>query len=239
MVFSVHIPDGVKLLIKQGQHADFTTPLYEIAKQEDFDIQIAQKLGVPPNTIFRYLKKFVGEEIKKGDTLATKKTFFSTKKIQSDAEGLIKEINHSYGSLRISASSTVKNQTKAFFKGEITEINDGTIRIKVKEGISYPIKKTNGQFGGAVFYVTRTTENALSAETCNMKIVVAESITPYTLSKCEALGVIGIILLQNPISEISLPVAQMKMIEDMKEIMKRRFSCCAVDEESGTITFYD
>ncbi len=239
MVFSIHVPDGIKLLIKSGQNVNFDTPLYETATQEDFDIQVARKLGVPPNTIFRYLKKFVGEDIKKGEILAVKKTFFTTKKIQSDSDGMIKEINHTFGSLRITASSTVKNRIKAYFKGEITEIKNGAIHVKIKEGQSYPLKKASESFGGETVYVAKTNENMLSEETCETKVAVAESLSSYTLSKLEALGTKGIISLQNLEITTTLPIAQIKMIDDMNEILKQKFSCCTVDHKSSTITFYN
>ena len=99
MQFSVKIPEGSELLIKSGQNVDFETPFIKTNQAAQLKISLAKKLSIPQDKIFRHLQKFVGEPIVKGDVLATKKNFLSTKKVTAPVDGVIKEIDHVEGFL--------------------------------------------------------------------------------------------------------------------------------------------
>ncbi len=73
MNLSFSLPQNSTCLLKVGQKVDFETPFFAGRKSEDVTILIAEKMGIPPAKIFTYLKKFVGDTVKKGDILAAKK----------------------------------------------------------------------------------------------------------------------------------------------------------------------
>ncbi|MDO8741813.1 MAG: hypothetical protein Q7J11_01565, partial [Candidatus Roizmanbacteria bacterium] len=99
MLISVPISTADHCLLKEGQQVDFDTPFLEKKVEEEINISIAKNLGVSPQKIFHYLKKFVGESIEKNETIAINKGIFTSKKIVSKYAGQIKEINHSDGSI--------------------------------------------------------------------------------------------------------------------------------------------
>src|SRR4030065_1627239 len=108
MLITIPFSSSDRCLLKEGQMVDFETPFLQKKVEEEINIAIAKNLNVPPQKIFHYLKKFVGESIEKNETIASNKGLFTTKKVISKHSGLIKEINHSDGSITISSKNEVQ-----------------------------------------------------------------------------------------------------------------------------------
>lgn len=238
MVLTIHVPEHAKILIKPGQKVDFNIPFYEILGVSDYEIPLSKKLEVKPDKIFHYLKKFVGEDVKKGEILAVKKTLFSTHKVLSENDGKIKEINHDIGLIIISVKNDEANKVKTYFKGEVTEIKNREIHLKVENAKTFSLKKLSGEFGGEVFYLNSDKVPEIISANLEKKYVVTSLVTSYLESKVEALGIAGYITLHKLPEGTSLPYAQLKEIEDEKTIMKEKFPYCVTDTKSSTITFY-
>lgn len=236
MILTVQIPDSTHVLVKVGDAIDFDMPLLEIPSKSDNSISFAQKLGVEPSKIFRYLKKFVGEDVKKGDVLAIKKGLFASITIKSDYEGKIKEIDHSQGNIVITSKGK-KNTVNSYVIGEVVEIKDKKISIKVKEGKEYDLKKNERDFGGEAFYFKHPSVDLLDNEV-SKKILITESISSYNQSKIEALGIAGYVTLMKLPEETELPNCQLKTIEELKEIMKHIYPYCYIDSKSCKIILY-
>lgn len=228
MTITIHVPEGSRVIIKNGDSVDFGTPLFDTPSQYNHSVPIAQKLGVAASKIFNHLKKFVGEDVKKGDVIAIKKGLFSSIKIKSDYEGKIKEIDHSLGTVIITSKGK-KNTINSQIKGEAAEIKDKKISIKIKEGKEYDLKKGTADFGGKVWSSDQDAEG---------KIFVAESISSYNQSKMEALGIAGYVTLLRLPDETDLPSAQIKTIGELKEIEKHIYPYCYIDSSSSKIIFY-
>ncbi len=236
MILIIQVPEGSHILIKIGDTIDFGIPLFEAPSKSDHLIPFAQKLGVEPSKIFRYLKKFVGEDVKKGDVLAVKKGLFSSIKIESDYDGKIKEIDHSQGNIMLTTKGK-KNTVNSQATGEAIEIKDKKILIEIKEGKEYDLKKTNADFGGKVLYFKDPSMN-LSGNEVSGKILVTESISSYNQSKMEALGVMGYVALMKLPEETDLPFCQIKTIEELSSIMKHIYPYCFINSSSSKIIFY-
>ena len=114
MTIELKIPFSVHLLVKEDQLVDFKTPFFEFKTKKDINISVAKKLSIKPDKIFRYLKKLVGETIEKGEIIAEKKTFLSSKKIVSSHSGLIKEINHDLGEITLEINEKDEDTTLLF-----------------------------------------------------------------------------------------------------------------------------
>jgi len=69
-------PKTVSVFLKKGQEVDFDTPFLDTEENVNIQIPIANSLNISPSKIFNFLKKFVGENIKKGDIIAVKRDFF-------------------------------------------------------------------------------------------------------------------------------------------------------------------
>lgn len=237
MIISVSIPPGSQIKVKAGEQIDLKTTLFESTANADHSVAIAQKLGVPASKIFRYLKKFVGEEVKKDEVLAVKKGLLSTKRIVSDYEGKIKEIDHSEGQLIITAKGK-KNTVYAQIVGEVAELKKNEIIIKVQEGKGFNLKKASNDFGGETFYWKGLESGSISNLEIADKVLVAEAVSSYAQSKMEALDIVGYVLLNKLPEETALPFCQIKTIEELSSIMKHIYPYCYVDSKLGKIIFY-
>ncbi|MDO8609803.1 MAG: hypothetical protein Q7R95_04595 [bacterium] len=238
MNISIPIPSDAKCLLKNGQTVNFETPFYENSSSEDIKIHIAKKLGIKPAVIFRYVKKYVGEQVKKGELLGIKKNLFTTSKVISEYEGMIKEIDHNDGSILISSRQGQIQKTNCYFIGEIIEINKNAINLKVKSFKEFTIKPTTINFGGETAYISNDKQESIVSSQINNRILVIDSISSYIQSKVEALGVIGFITLTKLNENSSLPMVQLKQIEDFKKINDLQHPYCIVDIKSSKIYFY-
>ncbi|MFN4212826.1 MAG: hypothetical protein ACK4FL_02580 [Microgenomates group bacterium] len=237
MQITISYPLSFNCLLKSGQNVDFNTFYLEKNITCDIEIPIAEKLGVKPVHIFRYLKKYVGEKIEKGEILALRKGLFTTSKIVSDNQGVIKEIDHHRGIVVISQIQEKTKAVKAFFKGEVLEVKKGSILLKVNKGEKFPVKTSTDNFGGEIFYL-KDPSLALSTAHLSGKILFTESVNGYLQSKTEALGATGFVLLTKLPQATDLQFAQIKNIDDFKKILKLNFPYCLITKENSTIYFY-
>ncbi len=223
-------------LLKEGQTVDFETPFLQKKVEEEINISIAKNLNVSPQKIFHYLKKFVGESIEKNETIAINKGIFTTKRIISKYSGLIKEINHSEGSITILSKTETENTVNSYFKGKVNKIKKNELSIEVNKGEQFPAKNISQNFGGKTFY---SEENShFNSENVFNSIVVCEDITSYYKAKAEALGCCGFLSLSKLTEESGISYAQFKNISDYKKIIKTKFTYCTILNSSSTIYFY-
>lgn len=239
MQFTIHFPETAQCILKGGQDVDFNAPFLRNSIQEDNSFSVSQKLHVPPEKIFHYMKKFVGDSIHKGDILALKKGMITTQKLVSEYDGVLKEINHTDGTIVISQSKDTKDTVLTTFKGHVVEVERNKVVIKVKSGKEYELKKTSGDFGGPVFYIEHPDQTSVSSQDVNQKIVVTEKLNEYLETKLEAVGVTGFVSLTKMGDNVSVADAQIKTIEDFHKIMKEHFTYCFIDAASSRIIFYN
>lgn len=236
MILSIPIPEKGKLLIKVGQSVDFNTSLYEEQIAHEVKIIISDKIHVPSQKIFQYLKKVVGETVQKGEILAEKKSLLSATRYKSEWEGILKEINHIDGSILIEVATSNAFVKKAFFSGEIAKIEKGEVQLKVNKMRECEGKEITNLFGGKVFYLRKDVE--INEESIQTAIVVAESISGYTQIKMEALGARGFITLRSLSEETDIPQVLFKTIKDYEENIKNPFPYCIVYPLGSKIVFY-
>lgn len=237
MQIRISYPLSQNCLLKQGQKVDFNTPYLEKKVFFEVEIPVAKKLEISGDHIFRYLKKFIGENISKGEVLACKKGIFRDRKIISDYDGIVKEINHEKGCIIISAKEEKTDTIKAYFKGEVLEIKKGEVLLKVKKGKEFPLKSSKSNFGGEVFYLEEKDFYLVSDQLLN-KILVSRQISSYLQIKLETLGITGFVLLKQLPERSQLNFAQLKNIDDIKKIRELNLPYCLVNKENGTIFFY-
>lgn len=241
MIITLRLPFEGKTNLKAGDRVDFDKPLFQEKQNQETKFLLAEKLGVPPNRIFHHLKKFVGDDIKRGEVLAEKKSFLDNKKVLSDIEGILKEINHNEGYVLVDIKSNETKTKNCFFKGEIEGVEKKVIRLKVGSYKEFPIKETiniQDEFvGWPVYYLTEKPKEFIE-EDVEGKVIACSKIVSYHQVKLEALGVAGFISLGH-LSEITnLPFIQLKNIEDMKTILKIQLPYCIIDRKESKIILY-
>lgn len=235
MIVNIAIPKNSKCLLKKGQEVDFNTPFLDTEENVNIQIPIANSLNISPSKIFNFLKKFVGENIKKGDIIAVKKGFFSSYKVICEHDGVIQEINHNEGIIIIQSEDGPKNKIPAYFKGEIQDIKNNIIHLKVKSANEFDITKSNNNFGGKTTY--SKSDNILLSSEIQNKILIAENLTDYDISKAEALGIKGIASTDNLCENSEVLCAQIQK-KDIEKIFDLKLPYCFIDKERSKIVFY-
>ncbi len=240
MEIFIPIINDDKCILTKGQNVDFDTPFLEQKAVSDVKISVSSKLQISPDKIFKYLKKFVGDEVKKGDLLAEKKTLLSRRSVKSDLSGRVREINHFEGNLIISANDSKPRQVPAYFKGEVGEILSNGIKLKVKDVKDFELKNSSKTIGGKCIYIkSRDSTLAMNVDFSTDKILVIGSISPYLQRKAEVLGIKALITLKSISIDPHVPQAQIKDDHDFAKILTLSLPYCFVDKQSSRIYFYN
>ncbi len=236
MIINYQIPDNTECLVKEGDKIDFQTALFEKKYAKEETLNIAQILNINPQNIFRHLKKLVGEKVEKDEVIAIKKGLFTTKKLKSPYEGVIKEINHYQGILLIEVTSENKKQIFSPFKGTVEKVKANQLAIKLNKAVEFEIKKTQTDFGGKVFYLQENQD--FTSDEVENKIIIAEKIAQLTQVKLEALGAKAFVTIQSLPEKTELNHVLIKNINDFKKIEKLKYPYCTVILKSDKIYFY-
>jgi len=236
MIITVPFSKYDNCLLKEGQVVDFEDPFLQKKVEEEVSISISKKLNVAPQKIFHYVKKFVGENIEKNELIATSKGFFSTKEIISKYSGLIKEINHSDGTIKVLSRTEAENTLLSFFKGKVNKVKEDDLSVDIGKGEQVPGKNIEINFGGKIFLYENNSE--FNSENVMGSIVVCEDVSPYYKAKAEALGCHGFLSLTKIEPDSDAPIAQFKNINDFKKITKSKFTYCTLLTSSSSIYFY-
>lgn len=236
LVFTVDTDND--LMIKKGQKVNFNDPLTKKRSSKEVKIPLSNILKIPSGAIFKSLKRFVGDQVKKGELIAEFKGMLSTKRYHSEFEGIIKEINHDEGAIIIETLSEESDTKHVFFKGDIININAKEVTLEVVNFKEYPVEKVTDDFGGEIFSVDKDMLSNISEDLVNGKIIITEKITPYEQVKIETLGGKGFIVLISEYQENSRPVAILKQAQDLEKIKKTEFTYCIVSKKNNKIYFY-
>jgi hypothetical protein len=246
MSLNIAVPFVGDLLIKKGQEVDFTTPFCKRTSTELVHITLSSVLNTEPKNIFQYLKKFVGDEIKKGDLVAEKKNMLSKKKYTSQHDGVIKEINHEEGTLTIEVLGQEQDTQYCFFRGEIQDLEKkqeegmhlAVIKLKTEHHKEYELKEVSENFGGEILRCTDPIKAKLSSEDVEHRVVVDDRIPSYEQVKYEALGAQGFVMVHSLPEKSNAAYAILKHKEEYDEIMKSTLSLCLVNKVTNKVYLY-
>lgn len=237
MILTISLPDKGKVLFKVGQHISIGDPFNKTHVQNDVRITIAEKLDIEPKSIFKHLKKNIGDKVNKDELLAEKKSLFSLKQYKSEYEGLIKEIDHIEGIVLLEISQQ-EQKNCAYFTGEVVEIDKQELKLKVSKGKVFDAKDVSDNFGGLIF-IQKDNPNNLTEEEINKKVYCNRKLLGYEQMKIEALGSVGIISLHSLPEDSGIPFAQISEIKQWEEFASSSFLYCIVDKKSSKIYVYN
>lgn len=237
MILSIPIPERGKPLIKAGQQVGFETPLFEEKVRKETRIAISQKIEVQPSKIFHHLKHLVGDTIKKGDLIAEKKSLFSSKSYKSEFDGILKEVNHTDGTILIEVDTSDDVVIKAYFQGEVAELGKGEVQLKVNHAKEYELKEAIDVFGGKACFL-KSEDEIIEEEMIEGHVVIAESISGYAQMKLEALGAAGFATLRTLSEQTDVPHVLFKQIDDFHDAVKHKMPYCFVHGKNSRIVFY-
>ncbi|NTU46278.1 hypothetical protein HGA88_01495 [Candidatus Roizmanbacteria bacterium] len=238
MYLSIPIPKDGELAITVGQTVDYGTPFVKQKDKKEIKVPLASLLHKPEKKIFQYLKKFVGEQIEKDELIAEAKSFLGTKKYKSPVRGVLKEINHTDGSITIETDSENVSDLVCYFCGEVAEVGDEDVKIKVKHLKEITIAEPTNSFGGEILWYNGDEPYNLKFDITDQKIVFSVSLTPFEQVKLETLGVDGYVTIHELPEPTQLPKAKFHQLEDWQKLKEHNFPYCIVDGKNNKMYLY-
>lgn len=238
MILTIPLPEKGRLLLKVGQHIKIGDPFYKVHTHSDIRISLATELAIEPKHIFRHLKKGVGDTINKDELLAEKKSLFSSKQYKSEYEGLVKEVDHVEGIVLLEVTQEEEKQKRAYFTGEVEEIDKKEIKLKVGKGKTCEGKDVSAYFGGPTIIQSNDLNN-LTEEEIKGKVYCSRKLLGYEQMKVEALGAVGIISLHSLSEQSDIPFARLSEIKEWEELVESPFLYCIADKKNSKIYFYN
>ncbi len=167
-------------------------------------LNVANKIGIPPEDIDHVMLKKVGDPIKAGELVAQSKPLFGLKflggtKVEATVDGTIESISHVTGQV-LQRGEPTPVEVKAYIQGQVLEVipREGCV-VACKAAFVQGIFGIGGETSGAVKVVTPDNKTVLSDAMINSslkgKIVVGGSlVTAPALKKAIAEGVKGIVV---------------------------------------------
>ncbi|MEW6050030.1 MAG: hypothetical protein AB1644_03070 [Candidatus Zixiibacteriota bacterium] len=164
-------------------------------------LNIANKLGIPPEDIGTVMMKKVGDGIKNGEVIAISKSLFGLFKneCQATIDGTIESISHVTGQVLLRGEPTPV-EVKAYISGEVLEVipKEGVVVACVASFVQ-GIFGIGGETFGALQVVVPDPNTVLTekliTESHKGKVIVGGSlVTADGLKKAIAVGVHGVVV---------------------------------------------
>jgi hypothetical protein len=163
-------------------------------------INVANKLGIPPEDIEMVMLKKVGDPIKTGEPIAMSKTLFIFKSYaHATIDGTIESISRVTGQI-LQRGEPTPVEVKAYLDGEVTEVipNEGVV-VTCKASFAQGIFGIGGETSGILQVATTDnhsvlTEDLIRQEHRDKVIVGGALVTADALKKAISTGVRGIVV---------------------------------------------
>jgi hypothetical protein len=166
-------------------------------------LNVANKLGIPPEDIEMFMVKKEGDSIEEGEPIAIKKPIFKflekwSSKCNATVSGKIESISHITGQV-LQRGQPIPVEVKAYLKGTVTEVipNEGVV-VACRGAFLQGIFGIGGETTGEIKVATPDNATVLSADfiTDDMggKIIIGGSmVTAGAIKKAAAVGAKGIV----------------------------------------------
>ncbi len=238
MSFTIRIPEqrvNLPKKVKEGDVIDWSDEKVKERVEQEIVISLTTELSIEPRDIFKYIRVSLGDQLKQGQLLAEKKTFFTRHALIAPSSGEVRAINHTAGTL----TYVIEELTDVpfIFKGKYVKTHEKELYFSVDSGVevelNYGLDKT---FGAHVSYV-RTPEE-ITLEKVENTVVITSLSTTMNMSKIMALGPIAIISYHAtyyPGDNLQLVV---KNKADWSELLKKELPMCLYLEGSKKLYLY-
>ncbi len=167
-------------------------------------LNVANKMGIPPEDLETVMLKKPGDQIKAGEPVAQSKPLFGLKflggnKCEATIEGTIESVSHITGQV-LQRGLPTPVEVKAYVQGEVTEVfpREGVV-VTCVAGFVQGIFGIGGETHGPIKVVTPDNKTVLSDDLINEShkghvIVGGSLVTAAALRKAIQVGVRGIVV---------------------------------------------
>jgi len=208
----VHFPilSGAKILIKAGDILDPNTEIAEIPGLPSLQIiPVSNIFGIKGEKIPKYLKKNIGEFVKKGEIIAEKRQVFSQLLLKSPMDAKLREIDLKKGTLTLEPSEGKSEKIVTPVHGRVKNISPGYVEMEI-EGAVFPVLTGSGKdVTGTIKHVKGERIGILDVwEEVGENVLLCENISGELVAKLEVVGVSGLITAKKVSSGIEIPTGQ-------------------------------
>ena len=196
------LPMPGKVFVKVGDEVDFDTPIAEMmAPGDPYVINAAQKLGIPKEDLGVYMKKKVGDQVKKDEPVVGYNAFFGLMKnwVLSPIDGFVETVSDISGQIII-RENPISVMVDSYIKGRVVEVmpTEGAA-IETHAAFIQGIFGVGGETQGTIIVVVDSPDQRLTPDLIipyhKGKIVVGGSqATKEALVKAREIGVAGIVV---------------------------------------------
>jgi hypothetical protein len=231
---TISIPHNARLKINLGDKVDFGDPLFEIVDEEIIKIDIASKIKVKPERMFRYLTCLIGDQVEKDMVIAKKTTLFSSNEFICEYSGTLQNINHQDGSIDIKIQKSCRRMVNSFFKGTIEKIDKYKIQIDIQNIQKFEADEVSSDFGGPIFYFEHENQYfSMNEDEIKDHVIIAKTIKTNILAKSKTLQAAGYIFEEGEVDP-NFHYAKIKEISKLISAKKN----CLVSNLDKTIYIY-
>ena len=192
--FLIPLPPQAEIKVSKGKNINPETVIAVVKKIPQVKINLGEALGLPfpqaEKKINRYLKVALGQTVKAGQVLASKKTFWEKKEAIAPQEGEIYALDRQKGILILRQKEKIKKIISPV-SGKVVKIEKRGITLTVK-GKVFSLLSCQGK---TVFGSLESFSSPLFALNCDQrgKILLVNKITPSLMAKSMALNIKGLI----------------------------------------------
>jgi len=192
--FLIPLPPQAEIKIKKGESIKKGATVAVVKKAPQIEVNLAKALGIPPSKVEKkinhYLKVDLGQTVKAGQILASKKTLLEKREVTAPKEGEVYALDRQKGILTLRQKEKIKKTTSPV-NGKVAKIEKDSITLTVT-GKVIPLLSCRGK---TVFGPLENFSSPLFALSCDQqgKILLVDEITSSLVAKSIALNIKGLI----------------------------------------------
>lgn len=196
------LPIPGQVLVKEGETVGFDTIVARTSVPGGVEIvKLVHLLGVDPDDVGRYVRKKVGDSVKKDEVIAEKKGFMGMfgSVATSPTTGVVQQISELTGQVTI-VEPPVPLEVRAYVPGKIEKVlpNEGVI-VRTSGALIQGIFGLGGEIHGQIAFAVDSPDEMLTEDRIREdhagKIVVGGSLVRVdALRKAVSVGVKGIVV---------------------------------------------
>ncbi|KUK82660.1 MAG: Uncharacterized protein XD98_0538 [Microgenomates bacterium 39_6] len=223
--FFLPLPKKTKTLVKKGEEIDKGQKVATFSRFEKHKINLAKKLGIPPEKTSSCLLVNLGEKVSKDKIIAETKSLFKKVSIPSPVTGQVFAFDNNTGLLTIEAAEEDRDLLSPF-PGKVEKVTKEGITIKIKAEKVLDFKKSwgNNIFGQLIFH-----DGPLTTLDCQYqkKVVLTNQLYPALVNKAQAIGSLAIIapnkikLDETKLDNLTIVWLESKHIKELKKSVGR------------------
>lgn len=213
--FTIHLPPKFKALVARGDAIRPGQALAEIALNKASaasPIALHNLLEVEPKDIKKFLVKVDGETVVKGETIARKRGLFSSIRVKSPTDGVLRILKKRNGFAQIEPTSD-KTITSPV-AGTVRKVTGKAGIIVDTESIVFTGTAGKEDVSGKLFKVEGSGDIFSINKKVAGKIVVGDHLDEATVTKIKTLGGVGVII----DSELNLKDIPYIVVKDLSQL---------------------